>query len=118
MTPQIVKKLVCVLIGQAVLSFCVAGVFMVFHSPMIKTDTIGMVENIDRNYVHRDQLTPAQISELNEYKRAIQTNEDAHWGRHRFSRMVVIYGFSLSAALSLVVVWLLARRVCPAPSQS
>mgnify|MGYP007102690472 FL=1 len=91
---------------------------MVFHSPMIKRDTIGMIENIDRNYVLRDQLTPAQVSELNEYKRAIQTNEDAHWGRHRFSRMVVIYGFSLSTALSLVVAWFLARRVRPDPSQS
>ncbi len=88
---------------------------MVFHSPMIKMDTIGMVENIDRKYVHRDQLTPAQITELNEYKRFIQYNEDAHWGKHRFSRMVVIYGFLLSSAVSLVVAWFLARRVCPNP---
>lgn len=91
---------------------------MVFPSPMIKIDTIGIVESIDRSYVQRDQLNPAQISELNEYKRAIQTNEDAHWGRHRLSRMVVIYGFLLSAASSLVVAWFLARRVCPDPSQS
>jgi hypothetical protein len=112
MTLQVLKKLVYVLIGQAVLCFCVAGVFMVFHSPMIKMDTIGIVESIDRSYVQRDRLTPGQIEELNEYKRFIQTNEDAHWGRHRFSRMVVIYGFLLSAALSLVVAWFLARRVC------
>lgn len=84
---------------------------MVFHSPMIKMDTVGIVESIDRNYVHRDRLTPAQITELNEYKRFIQYNEDAHWEKHRFSRMVGIYGFLLSAAVSLVVAWLLARRV-------
>ena len=91
---------------------------MVFHSPMIKMNTIGIVESIDRSYVERDRLNPAQVRELNEYKRFIQTNEDAHWGRHRFSRMVVIYGFLLSAALSLVVAWFLARRVCEDPSPS
>ncbi|WP_422844055.1 hypothetical protein [Acidovorax sp. M2(2025)] len=112
------KKLVYVHIGQAVLSVCVAGVFMVFHSPMIKMDTIGMVENIDRKYVRRDQLNSAQIRELNEFKRFIQYNEDAHWEKHRLSRMVVIYGFLLSAAVSLVVAWFLARRVCQDPSSS
>lgn len=111
MTPQVLKKLVNVLIGQAVLCFCVAAVFMVFHSPMIKMDTVGIVESIDKSYVYRDRLTPAQITELNEYKRFIRYNEDAHWGKHRFSRMVGIYGFLLSAAVSLVVAWFLARRV-------
>jgi len=111
MTPQVLKKLVYVLIGQAVLCFCVAAVFMVFHSPMIKMDTVGIVESIDRSYVYRDRLTPAQITELNEYKRFIRYNEDAHWGKHRFARMVGIYGFLLSAAVSLVVAWFLVRRV-------
>ena len=105
------KKIIYVLAVHAVLCFCVAGVFSVFHSPMIKMNTISIVESIDRGYVERDQLTPAQIKELNEYKRFVQYNEDAHWSRHRFSHMVVIYGSLLSAAVSLAVAWLLAQQV-------
>lgn len=105
------KKIIYVLVVHAVLCFCLAGVFTVFHSPMIKMNTISIVENIDRSYVQHDQLTPVQIKELNEYKRFVQYNEDAHWGRHRLSRMVVICGFLLSAAVSLAAAWVLARRV-------
>lgn len=105
------KKIIYVLVVHAVLCFCVAGVFTVFHSPMIKVDTVSIVESIDRRYVERDRLTPEQIKELNEDKRFVQYNEDAHWGRHRFSRMVVIYGALLSAAVSLAVAWFLARQV-------
>lgn len=105
------QKIIYVLVAHAILCFCVAGVFTVFHSPLIKLNTISIVESIDRSYVRHDHLTPVQIKELNQYKRFVQYNEGAHWGRHRLSRMVVIYGFLLSAAVSLAVAWFLARRV-------
>lgn len=77
------RKTIYVLVAHSILCFCVAGVFTVFHSPMVKMNTISIVESIDKSYVRRDQLTPAQIKELNEYKRFIQYNEEAHWERHR-----------------------------------
>ena len=105
------KKIIYVLVVHAVLCFCVAGVFTVYHSPMIKINTISIVESIDSGYVERDRLTPKKIKELDEYKRFVQYNENAHWNRHRFSRMVLIYGSLLSAAVSLAVAWFLARQV-------